>query len=213
MKGFLEAALQSWNPVAAVRRRLIEGTLSVSEVLVSSSAAVVACQSLANGAHLFFLEALASAGLPVPPTQLAALKNPIGQGVLSALPLLISVGVLYLLPLALFAPYRKSQVAAAVLLVAAAWSVYGATLGAPIYTIAALAASTDVRAGAMIYFIAGAPAAVVIALTTLVVWFKVSRSVLRLRWLQVLLFLFVPVVCTALMAWGLIVLMGIPGAA
>jgi len=210
MKGFLEAVVQAWNPVGAVRERLANGTLSVPHVLVSTVVAVAACQAFAFGAHIFFLETLAKAGAGLPP-QLAAMKNPVVQGVLSALGLLIPVGAVYLLPTALFKPYLKGQIAAVILLVAAAWSVYGASISAPGYVLAGLVASADVQTGVGIYAVVGVLGALLVLVITLVVWLKVSRSVLGLNFLQVCLFLLVPVVCAALLSWGLIVLIGIPG--
>lgn len=208
MDKFLESALLAWNPIGETRKRLAANTLTVSSVLVKAVGVVIACQLFAAGAHTFYLEALVKAtGQELP--QLQFLKNVYVQNVLTGLGVVVPIGAVSALPVQAFGMHGKNAVLAAMLIVAAAWSFYGAAFSVPGYVIAGIVTTTNLRAGAAAYSLFSLVAAILVVAITLFVWLRVAMSVMRLNIAQVVLLTAVPLFVAGCFAWFLVSIAGV----
>jgi hypothetical protein len=186
MEKFLEAARIAWHPVGAVRKRSSDGTLSFSSVLVQYIGIVIICNLFAGGAQRFFFESLLSQlGGQLP--DIPILKNDWAQKFMSAIGVLIPVGAISLLPTRVFYPSARNSTAASLLVVGAAWAFYGALLSAPLYFLSGLMASVDPKLGLTTYVYLSFPVSLAIMVLVGGFWFRITLSVLGIRFSRVLL--------------------------
>jgi hypothetical protein len=177
MEKFLEAAKLAWNPVAEVRRRLDAGTLTVSAVLIPVTAAVIACNLFRMTAWSFFWDTALHAVNPNVP-KLTTSNFVVQFG--STVGVLTTAVVLALVPTAMFRPYGRNAVIAALMIVWAGEAFYGAAIGAPVYFVAGSFAFDNLSLGLETFRILSPVMAVAVAGLTLVFWCRVSLSILKL---------------------------------
>lgn len=204
MEKFLEAARIAWNPVGAVRKGSSDGTLSFSSVLVLYIGIVIVCNLFAAGAQRFFYESLLSQlGQQLPDVPI--LKNDWAQKFMAAVGVLVPVGAISLLPTRVFYPSTRNETTASLLVVGAAWAFYGAVLSAPLYFVCALLVSIDPQSGLTAYVGFGLLVSLAVIVLIGGFWFRITLSVLGIRFARVLLISLVGLLATAAL-FGLVML-------
>ena len=101
METLLKHAAMAWNPMLEARRRLQEGTLTVTKILVPYLAIVIGCNLVAYAAQNFFFETLFfQVGIEMPEHPLVS--NDFAQKFLSSLGALVPAAAVSMLPAGVF---------------------------------------------------------------------------------------------------------------
>ena len=178
METLLKHAAIAWNPIGETRRRLHEGNLTLSAVLLPFLAVVIGCNLVAGAAQMFFFESLMyGLGEEMPEHPLL---GDFAQRFLSAIGVLIPLAVVALLPSRIFAPVGRGATLASILVIAAAWAFYGAAISIPVYFIAGVLATADPVLGFTVHNLLMVPGSLLIVGLLIWFWFRVLRGVLEL---------------------------------
>lgn len=178
METLIRNAAIAWNPIGATRTRMLDGTLNVGSVLLPFISVVIACNFVAVSAQLFFQDSLLFA-LGQPPVSHPVLSD-FSRKALSALGPIIPAVAVALLPSRIFGSAGRTAVVAAIFIVAAAWSFYGAAAGSPVWYVAGILASVDPLLGAKVMLFLQIPVGLFIVVLVFWFWFRVFRTVLAL---------------------------------
>lgn len=129
------------------------------------------------------------------------MTNSFAQQFMSAMGVLLPVGLIALLPSAIFRPAGRSAVVAAILVIAAAWSFYGAVVGAPVYFVAGVMASIDPNLGIQTIVLTTVPMVLIILGLTLYFWVRILWSSLALSGIRFFSISLVAVITEAFVFW------------
>ena len=178
MENFLKAASLAWNPIAEVRRRNDDGTLTIGSVLVPFIGVVIACNLFAFAGQRFFYETVLSQfGQEFPNSPLLC---DFSLRFFSAIFILAPVAAVSLLPARVFEPSDRNATAAALLILGGAWAFYGAAIGVPIHFVAGVMATVDVESAISTYLLLSVLIALGIPILLISFWLRITLHVLEL---------------------------------